>query len=503
MELIDLLDKSERRQVQVMFMLLERERTLTINEIADELDVYRNTIKDDLSLLKGNLMAFKDDLKLTVDKDEVSLETFGNITTLEVIYDFLHFAINYQILINVLENGTFEIPALASELSVSVATLSRRIKHINELLEEFDLNIKNGRLVGTEAQIRYFYYLLIWYGMPYHQTVATYQDKSVDDLITVLESDLKVVFSEQDRWKVHIWMHITKTRLRLKICDRNPVLNKGKRYRFKDDLYQVLHRDLSRYFSRYAFNYDGEEVTLFYLFMIASFTIDVRDEETFWISQQAKEQKYFIYELNDAIKKELQTKVILSNTSEYFQVLFDLYLYQVHTKIYYFKGFVYFFGQSGIKRLFGNFPDPVLLEFCDQLVESTFIRMDFNKKERALRHRQLLENYAALIYTAFRDLDIRLNIACDFPLESTLGTVFVDNMKFNTDVRIPGNWMIYNQNDLEEYDVIITNIKKKYDHFPKDKVFLVIAVEYAYDKERLNAFIQKNYREKLFKMVTD
>lgn len=488
--------------MQVIFMLLEKERKLTINEIADELDVYRNTIKDDLSLLKGNLIAFKDDIKLTVEKDEVSLETYGSITTLELIHEFLHFAINYQILMNVMENGTFEIPALANELSISVATLSRRIKHINELLEEFDLSIKNGRLIGTEAQIRYFYYLLAWYGMPYHKTTVTYADKSVDDLINVLERNLKVVFNEEGRWKVHIWMHITKTRLRLKLCERNTVLNKGKRYRFKDDLYLGLYHDLSRYFSRYAFNFDADEVTLFYLFMIANFTIDIHDRQTFKINAQAKEQKYFIYELNDAIKKEIQTKVVLSNTSDYFQTLFDLYLYQVHTKIYYFKGFVYFFGQSGINHMFNNFPDPELLDYCNLLVENTFKRMEFTKKERGMRHRQLLENYAALMYIAFRDLDIRLNVACDFPLENTLGSVFVDNMYLNTDVRIPCNWMIYNKDDIDEYDVIVTNIKKDYNGFSQDKIFLLFAIEYNYDMKRLNSFIQKNYREKLFRMVT-
>lgn len=53
------------------------------------------------------------------------------------------------------------------ELNISSATLSRRVKELNDSLNEFHLKIKSGRLTGPESQIRYFYFQLFWFGRPY------------------------------------------------------------------------------------------------------------------------------------------------------------------------------------------------------------------------------------------------------------------------------------------------------------------------------------------------
>ena len=45
---------------------------------------------------------------------------------------------------------------LAEALLVSESTLFRKIKELNKLLAEFELQIKNNKLVGEESQIRYF-----------------------------------------------------------------------------------------------------------------------------------------------------------------------------------------------------------------------------------------------------------------------------------------------------------------------------------------------------------
>lgn len=502
MELIDLLDKSERRQVEIIFTLLDSDGKMTVNGIADKMSVYRNTIKDDLVSLRENISGYGGRIDILLEKDEVQLVTTGELTTLEVIHEFMRFSINYQILMYILDNGNFEIPALAQTLSISVATLSRRIRYINELLEEFELNIRNGKIIGTEMQIRYFYYSLLWYGTPYHQALREYTDHSATDLVNVLEKNLRMDFNDEARVKMQIWMYITKRRLRLKICEENQILTKGLEYKFDDSLYRGIYTDLARYFSRYAYTWDTDEVTLFYLFMVANFTIEIHKKQNFLLYEEAKQKNYYVYRLNENVKKQVQTQLVLGNTSDKFQNLFDSYLYQLHTKIYYFRGFIYFFGRSGVDHLFNNFPDQKLLEFCHFLVNDTFDFMDTKKKERKFRQRQLLEQYSALMYVAFRDLDLRLNVACDFPFEQALEEVFIDNIFLHTDVRIPCNWLTYDAKNVAEYDVVITNIRKDYPEIPKEKVYVLFSIEYNFDMKNLNEFIRENYREKLFRMVS-
>lgn len=62
--------------------------------------------------------------------------------------------------------------------NISLATLSRRVKELNDSLKEFHLKIKSGRLTGPENQIRYFYFQLFWFGRPYLENKKEYSDLS-------------------------------------------------------------------------------------------------------------------------------------------------------------------------------------------------------------------------------------------------------------------------------------------------------------------------------------
>lgn len=43
-------------------------------------------------------------------------------------------------------------------LQVSESSIFRRFKAINQLLAEFDVQIKNKNIIGEEKQIRYFFF---------------------------------------------------------------------------------------------------------------------------------------------------------------------------------------------------------------------------------------------------------------------------------------------------------------------------------------------------------
>ena len=52
---------------------------------------------------------------------------------------------------------------LSNELLISESTLFRKIKELNQVLKEFEISIWQGKLVGEESQIRYFYFQFYWY----------------------------------------------------------------------------------------------------------------------------------------------------------------------------------------------------------------------------------------------------------------------------------------------------------------------------------------------------
>lgn len=66
-------------------------------------------------------------------------------------------------LVYLLEHQQVSIVRLATAFNISESSVFRKIKELNQLLEEFGLQIKNGQLYGEELQIRYFYYELFQY----------------------------------------------------------------------------------------------------------------------------------------------------------------------------------------------------------------------------------------------------------------------------------------------------------------------------------------------------
>lgn len=91
---------------------------------------------------------------LVLDED-VSLE--------KILLFLLQESLKFKMLVYLLEHQQVSIVRLATAFNISESSVFRKIKELNQLLEEFGLQIKNGQLYGEELQIRYFYYELFQY----------------------------------------------------------------------------------------------------------------------------------------------------------------------------------------------------------------------------------------------------------------------------------------------------------------------------------------------------
>ena len=95
------------------------------------------------------------------------------------------------------------------------STLFRKIKELNKLLLEFDIQIKNNKLIGEESQIRYFYYLLFDSLHPKFRPDLLQVTKFQVEFVRQLEETLKVNFSESSKDKLYRWLAITERRRKL------------------------------------------------------------------------------------------------------------------------------------------------------------------------------------------------------------------------------------------------------------------------------------------------
>nr|WP_277989380.1 helix-turn-helix domain-containing protein [Enterococcus sp. DIV1094] len=74
----------------------------------------------------------------------------------EIIGIYAATSINYLLIREYLEQRSVSAEYLTRTLQISRADLYRRMKRINLVLKQFDIEIKDNQLKGNELQLRYF-----------------------------------------------------------------------------------------------------------------------------------------------------------------------------------------------------------------------------------------------------------------------------------------------------------------------------------------------------------
>ncbi|WP_164506912.1 helix-turn-helix domain-containing protein [Lapidilactobacillus bayanensis] len=155
MNLFSLMSDSNLLQVELASYLFAHQSIITEKQLIDDLHSTKFTIREASTRLNSKLLKHPElNLTLTVDTTNRSTTyqllnpTSINSNYLYVIY--LNETIQYQILLHLFDKSSYSVPNLAASLNISESTLFRQTNHLNKMLAEFNLKIKNGHLYGTE-----------------------------------------------------------------------------------------------------------------------------------------------------------------------------------------------------------------------------------------------------------------------------------------------------------------------------------------------------------------
>ncbi len=109
-------------------------------------------------------------------------------------------SVKYQIIHYLFQHAGYDAFVLADELKISVGTLNRVIAECNQLLQHFELKIKNKKLAGTMTQRIYFYYNFLKMGETAIDSVL------IDDLVAELAKKITLSIAQQKQLK--IWLFV-------------------------------------------------------------------------------------------------------------------------------------------------------------------------------------------------------------------------------------------------------------------------------------------------------
>lgn len=263
MKVEEIIDKKEAHKVGILRYLL-----LNTNVSFDKLMKERNLSKNTLKLYIQEIGVLGEELnkKLIVKREDdfLSLEMSADLNLDIIITHYILDSIEFKILNYLLYHQKFSIIQLTRELSISESSVFRKIKRINFLLEEFGISIKNGRLIGEELQVRYFYFLLYDYLIKNNQSFAINHKKysQISTQARGLIGALAIDIRRSAEISLQIWLEISRLRQNSKQGRKNNLVKKSRLFQ-KDKLYKDIYTFMTDYFvssSEYDFNFESMSI---------------------------------------------------------------------------------------------------------------------------------------------------------------------------------------------------------------------------------------------------
>ena len=270
MNVMQLLEKNQQVHFQILAVFFQNGSEVSYKKLAKTLSISAPTLQKELQNLHQNLAAFHEDAALIYsENDQVQLVLPLDFSLKQFFYAYLSEAIDFQILSYLFFHRDESTTKMMLEMMLSEASLFRRFKAINQLLKEFDIQLKNKKLIGDEKQIRFFYYQFFSQSYPNEELIARLNAPAINNLIRVIEKQLQTTFSQAERWKVGLWLGIMEARFDYRGSQQHEASYPLLKSLENEAMFQLLRNILGRYLSRFAVSWSDYETVYFYLFLLA------------------------------------------------------------------------------------------------------------------------------------------------------------------------------------------------------------------------------------------
>ncbi len=354
LNLLNLLDKNSRIQISMVHFLLDYNAKTSTTTMIEELALTRFLFETNIEEVGSTLEQLNIGLSLTYDKihNSITLQKDNHTSLDKFYYYYLNRSVDYQILIYLYQHPSYSIVDLSHSVSLSEAAIYRHLKKLNKEIEEFDIQIRKGTIIGDELQICYFFYQLFWVGVPLDELEGKTNDVSAMRFADYLEKKLKQTFTREAKLKLYLWIRILKTRiLKQSLNDSSPILETFFDYQTEDSIYQIV-RD-AYFFSLSHSAVFGSPHNAIYLYLfISSMSIVPPDvamilEDGYWPTSNPK-----IIALNELVVSKVKSDYQLDQEKidETFIANWKYYLTQIHGSLLYFRGSITFLEEKIISE---------------------------------------------------------------------------------------------------------------------------------------------------------
>lgn len=328
-----LLDNHDLLEYRLMTYIFERDFSVSKKDIFEKLFTTNRTLDNMIASINLRVKGYaeRSDLILfdNYTKSYFINKKFRNLK-LSILSEYVTTSVNFKILDSILTDSYMTVEKCIRQNMISRANFFRRLKHINKLLSEFDLVIRNCKLVGTEGQVQYFrqqFYQNI-YPEKYLYLKIKHMNQ-LEKLIVLLEEHLKSHFNYYQKAKLLFWFtyFIGNSKKSSSVPKRVYDFVKNKA------TFQQLIAIVKPFFFKMGIQLSFSELANTFLFMVSDYLVP--KHSVFWnhlLSESFSE--------NDLIAKRLNIlayELKEMNTNEEWN-LKNYYLYGAHVTACFFKG---------------------------------------------------------------------------------------------------------------------------------------------------------------------
>ncbi|ALS02447.1 hypothetical protein ATZ33_13945 [Enterococcus silesiacus] len=311
MRKFDLLEKLEVYQIDLLIHLSNVGGTATKKDLLHHLDIGNYFLS---KLIEGLITSAKHSnnrFAIEVNKHTITFHTKPDYSLHTLYNELICHAPKYKILEELLLCGTIDVTRLCEKIGISHSTYFRKINELNALLNEFDLSIQNGHLLGSELQVRFFYVSLYLVTDPKHQLKSPHIDPRIYETVNRIQQSLGSSISIFARKKLIIYLSLLKRRNAQKnvqdYSDQEPFFNNQSdisgQKKFinalkNTRLFKKVNKILGAFLVYYSFKMPPNETILLLLFMFGEEIIPSHSHCLKEIDLVERYSKFFIRRLN-------------------------------------------------------------------------------------------------------------------------------------------------------------------------------------------------------------
>ncbi|EMF0081157.1 helix-turn-helix domain-containing protein [Enterococcus hirae] len=485
MKIEQLLEKKEQLQVLILREMVLHGGTVGTNQLREQVNLSKTSFDQYIAEIPMIGMVMGKKVAIKRNEFQVTLELAEDVSLEKIILFLVQQSLKFNLLVYLLEHHQASIVRLATAFNISESSVFRKIKELNQLLQEFSLQIKNGQLYGEELQVRYFYYVLFQFISESQRPLFLQQTPDKAPLILGLERALETTFSQESASKIACWLGITRKRL-LSEKTTFATLKEKKILYQKDRLYQALDPVISLYLSRTAAEISGYEPLMFYSFFV-SFAVLL--EEHFYQYDLTRSKKLPTAVLDTYIRETMLWHYRPRKLKIKEEKAVGYQLAQIDNEFYFFRGVMMIYEPEHLlqqqKKMLGR----SLSQLLERLKETTLTQLPAKQGEEAALS-YLMIQYANILMMI--DFYIAKSVTIGIDIE-TLPIYRVAFQQFLLrELKGISGIEIENRRPGKKYDLVITFNQED----PHQNYYYLSEFASSYDIARLKQKIEEEKKAK-------